>query len=85
VYLLASRAVACHADQREKEVCVLSWRQPTDIAWALLDAYPEADPLDLNFVDLHRMITALPQFDDDPNAASESVLEAIVMAWHDQR
>lgn len=63
----------------------LTWGEPGEIAWALADAYPEADPLDLNFVDLHRMIVSLPGFGDDPDAASESILEAVVMAWHEQR
>lgn len=63
----------------------LTWDRPLDIAWALLDAHPDTDPLDLNFVDLHRMVTELPEFDDDPEAANESRLEAIVMAWNDQR
>jgi FeS assembly protein IscX len=62
----------------------LSWRDPTEVAWALLDAYPEVDPLDLNFVDLHRMIVELPGFDDDPEASTETVLEAIVVTWNDQ-
>jgi FeS assembly protein IscX len=63
----------------------LTWNDPGEIAWALIAAYPEADPLDLNFVDLHRMIVALPEFDDDPEEASEAGLEAVVLAWHDQR
>ena len=61
----------------------LTWQQPVDIAWALIDAHPEVDPLDLNFVDLHRMIVELPEFADDPDEASETKLEAIVVAWND--
>jgi FeS assembly protein IscX len=53
-----------------------------EIAYALAEAHPEADPLDLNFVELHRWIVELPEFDDDPEAASEAKLEAIVLAWH---
>ena len=63
----------------------LTWTVPDEIAWALIDRHPDMDPLDLNFVDLHRMILGLPEFDDDPNAASETKLEAVVVAWHDQR
>jgi len=63
----------------------LTWTEPGEIAWALMDAHPDTDPLDLNFVGLHRMILALPGFDDDPDEASESKLEAVVVAWHDQR
>jgi len=61
----------------------LTWQEPVDIAWALIDAHPDVDPLDLNFVDLHRMIVELPDFDDDPDEASETRLEAIVVAWSD--
>ena len=62
----------------------LAWTDQVDIAWALIEAYPAADPLDLNFVDLHRMILSLPGFDGDPDEADETRLEAIVVAWHDQ-
>ena len=60
----------------------LTWDAPVEIAYALVEAHPEADPLDLNFVELHRWIVELPDFDDDPEAASEAKLEAIVLAWH---
>ena len=36
-------------------------------------------------MDLHRMIASSPTFADDPDEASEAGLEAVVMAWHDQR
>ncbi len=62
----------------------LTWDQPAEIAWALADAYPGTDPLDLNFVDLHEMIVGLEGFDDEADAASEQKLEAIVVAWHEQ-
>jgi FeS assembly protein IscX len=63
----------------------LTWTAPGEIAWALIDAHPDTDPLDLNLVDLHGMIVTLPGFDDDPDAASETKLEAVVVAWHEQR
>ena len=63
----------------------LTWKQPDEVAWALIDAYPATDPLELNFVDLHRMVVDLDDFSDDADEASEIILEAIVMAWHDQR
>jgi len=63
----------------------LTWNAPSEIAWALIDAYPDQDPLDLNFVDLHRMIVGLADFGDDPEATGEPILEAVVVAWNDQR
>ena len=63
----------------------LTWTEPGEIAWALMDSYPDTNPLDLNFVDLHRMIVELPGFSDVPEASTEMILEAIVVAWNDQR
>ena len=56
----------------------LTWSQPDEVAWALIDAYPHTDPLALNFVDLHRMVVGLDGFSDDPDQASETILEAVV-------
>jgi FeS assembly protein IscX len=62
----------------------LTWDDPEDIAFELLQTHPDTDPLDLNFVDLHAMVVDLPGFGDDRDAASETKLEAIVLAWNDQ-
>lgn len=62
----------------------LTWSDSDDIAFDLLEAHPDVDPLDLNFVDLHAWIVALPGFTDDPDGATEAKLEAVVMAWHAQ-
>lgn len=63
----------------------LTWEEPVEVAWALIDAYPDVDPLDLNFVDLHRMIMSLPGFAGASVDASEALLEAVVVAWDEQR
>jgi len=39
------------------------------------------DPLTVRFTDLHKWVTALPDFADDPAKSSEGKLEAIQMAW----
>lgn len=62
----------------------LMWDDVNDIAFELLDAHPEVDPLDINFVELLEWVIELPDFDDDPDAASEEKLEAIVLAWNAQ-
>jgi len=36
------------------------------------------------FTDLHRWVTELPGFDDDPKRGGEKVLEAIQMVWIDE-
>jgi FeS assembly protein IscX len=62
----------------------LTWDDPEDIAYELARAHPDTDPLDLSFVDLHGLVLDLADFGDDPDAASETKLEAIVLAWNDQ-
>lgn len=62
----------------------LSWNHTEDIAIELYEKYPDTDPLKVRFTDLHRYITELEDFDDDPQASSEGKLEAIQMAWYEE-
>jgi len=39
----------------------------------------------VRFTDLHRYVTGLEGFDDDPAASNEKILEAIQMAWLEHR
>jgi len=59
----------------------LRWEDAEDIAERLLQVYPDIDPLSVRFTDLHRWVTSLEGFADDPQASSEGKLEAIQMAW----
>ena len=59
----------------------MRWTDSLDIAIALLEKFPEQDPLRLNFVDLRQMVLDLEQFSDDPNRCGEKILEAIQAAW----
>jgi FeS assembly protein IscX len=60
------------------------WTDTRAIAAALLDAHGEIDPLRIRFTDLHRWVTELPEFQDDPQRSNEKILEAIQMAWIDE-
>ena len=60
------------------------WRDAEDIGIALSEKYPDVDPLTVRFTDLHRYVTELPGFADDPRASNEKILEAIQMAWFDE-
>ena len=62
----------------------MKWTDVRDIAIALSEAKPEVKPLSVRFTDLHRWVTELPGFDDDPTRSSEKILEAIQMAWLDE-
>lgn len=63
----------------------LRWNDVTDIAIALDEAHPDADVVNLRFTDLWKWVQQLPDFDDDPNRSNEKILEAIQMAWLDER
>ena len=62
----------------------LGWRDAEDIGIALLEQHPDTDPLTVRFTDLHRFVTELPDFRDDPKASNEKILESIQMAWLDE-
>jgi FeS assembly protein IscX len=59
----------------------LTWRNAEDIALALSERFPDTDPLTVRFTDLHRWVTELPEFADDPKASNEGILEKIQMVW----
>ena len=63
----------------------LKWTDVREIAIELDEAHPEVDPMQVNFVDLHDWVVALEGFDDDPAHSGERVLEAIQMAWIEER
>lgn len=62
----------------------LKWSNTLDIAIALAEKYPNEDVQYIRFTDLHRYITSLDDFDDDPQKSNEKILEAIQMAWLDE-
>lgn len=59
----------------------LTWDSIEDIGLALLEKFPDTDPLSVRFTDLHKWVTELEGFADDPKASNEAKLEAIQMAW----
>jgi FeS assembly protein IscX len=62
----------------------LKWTDTLDIAMALAEAHADADVKHLRFTDLHRWVTELDGFVDDPQKSNEKILEAIQMAWLDE-
>ena len=55
-----------------------------DLGILLSEAHPDLDPLTVRFTDLHRYVTELEGFADDPDKSNEGRLEAIQMAWHEE-
>lgn len=62
----------------------LTWKDAEEIAIALSERFPDTDPLAVRFTDLHRWVTELEGFADDPKTSNEGILEAIQMAWVDE-
>jgi FeS assembly protein IscX len=62
----------------------MRWTDAREIAIALAETHPGVAPLSVRFTDLHRWVTELPGFADDPTRSSEKALEAIQMAWLDE-
>jgi FeS assembly protein IscX len=63
----------------------LRWTDVHELAIELLDAHPEVDPMAVRFTDLRQWVIALENFDDDPAHCGEKVLEAIQMAWMEEK
>ena len=59
----------------------MTWRDAEDIGIALAEKFPDTDPVTVRFTDLHRWVTELDDFTDDPKASNEGILEKIQMAW----
>ena len=45
------------------------------------EKFPDLDPTQIRYTDLHQWITELDDFKDDPKTSTEGKLEAIQMAW----
>ncbi|MBF0162341.1 MAG: Fe-S cluster assembly protein IscX [Magnetococcales bacterium] len=63
----------------------MKWTDVQEIGIALADSKPEVEPLSVRFTDLMQWVVALPGFDDLPERCNEKILEAIQMAWLDER
>lgn len=63
----------------------LKWTDTLEIAIALDEAHPEVDPLSVRFTDLMLWVEALPEFEDEEQHCGEKILEAIQMAWIEER
>lgn len=63
----------------------LKWIDTLDIAIELDEKFPEIDPKTIRFTDLHQWVCELDEFDDDPERSGEKILEAIQMAWIEEK
>ena len=64
---------------------LIYWTDTQEIAIQLQEKYPEVDIFNLTFVELKKMVESLEEFDDDNTSCNEKVLEAIQLAWFNER
>ncbi|MBS0185983.1 MAG: Fe-S cluster assembly protein IscX [Proteobacteria bacterium] len=63
----------------------MSWTDVYEIAIALEEIHPEVNILEIRFTDLWQWVQEIPGFEDNPNRCNEKILEAIQMAWLNER
>jgi FeS assembly protein IscX len=63
----------------------MKWTDINDIAIDLDEAHPDIDPMSVRFTELMGWVIALDGFDDDPKHCGERILEAIQMAWMEEK
>jgi FeS assembly protein IscX len=63
----------------------MQWTDIYDIAIELEELHPEVDVANIRFTDLFNYIVNLKGFEDDHKKCNEKILEAIQMAWLDER
>lgn len=64
----------------------LHWLDVEDLGEALNEAHPEIDPLRVSFVDLRRLVRALPEFkEQEGHPVNERILEEIQRWWIEAR
>lgn len=63
----------------------MRWIDSRDIAIALEEQHPDKDNVNLRFTDLRDWVLALEGFEGSADGCNEKILEAIQMAWLDER
>lgn len=63
---------------------MLHWDASYEIVLRLMETYPEVDIDGVGTQQLYEWIIALPDFDDDPGLANESILNDILREWYEE-
>ncbi len=63
----------------------MKWTDINEIAIELDESHPDVDPISIRFTELMGWVLELDGFDDDPKRCGERILEAIQMAWMEEK
>jgi len=62
------------------------WLEVDEIAELLAERHPDLDPLRVNFVELKKLIQALPGFAEEPgHPCNEKILETVQARWLEEK
>jgi FeS assembly protein IscX len=62
------------------------WLEVDQIAELLAERHPQLDPLRVNFVELKKLIQALPGFEEEPgHPCNEKILETVQAKWLEEK
>jgi FeS assembly protein IscX len=62
----------------------LTWDDSYPLAKRLQVLYPNIQLEDVSLMGLYQWVIALPEFQDDPELANESILIAILQEWFEE-
>jgi FeS assembly protein IscX len=62
----------------------LTWTDYREIGEMLFDKYDTLNPLTVRFVDMHKWLLDLENFEGKADGSSEKLLEAIQMSWYEE-
>jgi len=63
---------------------MLTWDSTYEIVLALMAQHPEVDVESLGTQQLCELITALPNFGDDPLLVNDGILNGILREWYEE-
>ena len=63
----------------------MKWTDINEIAIELDESHPDVEPMSIRFTELMGWVLELDGFDDDPKHCGERILEAIQMAWMEEK
>jgi FeS assembly protein IscX len=62
----------------------LTWEAPYAIALALIEKHPDVNVEDVGYEQLFTLVTALPNFVDDPDLVNQGLLDHIIREWYEE-
>lgn len=72
------------SDSGPHKTMPLYWDTTYAVAMALIEQYPELNPVEIGLVELADLIEALPNFADDPGLVTERILLDIQITWYEE-